>query len=412
MSIVSKHLVVVQPQVKPMPTVLQICASLGFGGSERVALQAAEALQQAGGRSLMAGSPGGLVDEIVAKQIKFHPIPAEGYNPLNMLRNIGRIVKIIEDEKVDIVHIHNRAPGWSAVLAAHHTKTPTVSTYHSAYGMNSPLKRYFNSVMAGTDRVIISSNYIGGYIDAHHGRDRARRVLIRNGMDLRRFDLDNVAPERIDALRQAWGVPDNVTVFIMPARFTRLKGHSILIRAAAALREQGIKNFICLFVGGDERREGFRQEIEQEMERLNVRDHIRITGPTHDMPAAYALADFAVSASLYSENLSLSLIEASAMGLPVIATHLGAAGEVILAQPAAAAEERTGWFVPPQNAPALSLAMREALNLPQQERERMGTRARTRMLAEFDVRAGLERTLELYRSLLHEKQSQNNANDA
>jgi glycosyltransferase involved in cell wall biosynthesis len=407
-----RHLALVQSKVKLQPTVLQVCATLGFGGSERIALQAAEALQEAGGRSLISGAPGIMVDEIVARNIKFCPLPAEGYSPLNILSNIGRIARLIKEENVDVVHIHNRAPGWSALLAARRTKTPTVSTYHSAYGMGFALKRRFNSVMASADRVIISSNYIGGYMDAHHGPDPQRRVLIRNGMDLVRFDPQNVSKERIDSLKRAWGIPEHRPIFVLPARFTRLKGHSVVIEAIAQLQKWGLQDFLCLFVGDDRGRDPFRQELEQKMAQLGVCDLIRFAGATSDMPAVYALADFSLSSSLHSENLSLALIEASAMGLPVIATRLGAAGEVIAAPPTVAPEERTGWFVQPGNVMELAQAMRGVLQLSPAEKERIGRRARLRMMTEFDVRTSLQRTLSLYQELSGSQHLQNNVNAA
>ncbi len=78
------------------------------------------------------------------------------------------------------------------------------------------------------------------------------------------------------------------------------------------------------------------------MAQLGVRDYYSPHGSYSYMPAAFALADFAISASITSENLSLALIEASSMGLPVITTRLGAAGEVILSPPEVASDERTG----------------------------------------------------------------------
>ncbi len=94
------HLSLVTPSVKPLPTVLQVCSTLGYGGSERVALQSAIALQQAGGRSLISGTPGGLVDDIVANHIKFIPMSAEGYNPLGVIANVRLFRKLYEREKL------------------------------------------------------------------------------------------------------------------------------------------------------------------------------------------------------------------------------------------------------------------------------------------------------------------------
>lgn len=384
-----------------VPTVLQLCATLGFGGSERLALESADAWQKAGGHSIIAGSAGGLVEEIIARNIEFYPLPTKGYHPWSVLANIFRLIRLIRNEKVDIIHFHNRMPGWSALVAARLTHTPTVSSYHSAYGMQSKFKRGFNSVMVRADKVIATSQYIVRYMEEHHGADIAhRRVLIRNGIDLENFDLGKVSPKRITTLRTFLSIKQSeVRLFIVPARLTRLKGHAVIIDAVAQLISKGITNFLCLFVGGDAKQGAYRSELEQQIERLYLGKYIRFTGPIHDMPTAYALADFAILASTMSENIGLTRMEASAMGLPLITTNIGGAAEVVLAPPNVSADKRTGWLVPAQDPNELAKAMEEALNLPVSERTALAQRARQKICEEFDAQAGLQRLVGLYREL-------------
>ena len=111
------------------------------------------------------------------------------------------------------------------------------------------------------------------------------------------------------------------------------------------------------------------------------------------MPAAYMLSDVVVSASILPEAFGRTMIEAQAMGRPVIATDHGGVRETV--RPG-----ETGWLVPPGDVDALAGALRKALSLTPRERERMAQAAIAHTRAEYDVRLMCERTLAVYRELL------------
>jgi glycosyltransferase involved in cell wall biosynthesis len=111
------------------------------------------------------------------------------------------------------------------------------------------------------------------------------------------------------------------------------------------------------------------------------------------MPAAYMLADVVVSASSSPEGFGRIIVEAQAMGRPVIATDHGGARETIL-------PGVTGWLVPPRNPAALAAAIGAALSLEPDARQRLARRAIAHIAAEFTSDLVCARTIAVYEELL------------
>ena len=111
------------------------------------------------------------------------------------------------------------------------------------------------------------------------------------------------------------------------------------------------------------------------------------------MPAAYMLADVVVSASSDPEGFGRVIVEAQAMGRPVIATAHGGSCETI-------EQGLTGWLVPPRDPAGLARAIGEALSLGVDERERFARRTIAHVASRFTREAMCTRTIEVYEELL------------
>ncbi|MBM3566388.1 MAG: glycosyltransferase family 4 protein, partial [Alphaproteobacteria bacterium] len=146
-------------------TVLQVLPELGAaGGVERGTVEIAEAIVKAGGRALVVSAGGPLAREIARAGGTHIAMPVASKNPLVMRANIDRLARLIEAEKVDIVHARSRAPAWSAHAAARRTGCRFVTTFHGTYGAGNWFKRHYNRVMTKGDRVIAISSFIAGHI--------------------------------------------------------------------------------------------------------------------------------------------------------------------------------------------------------------------------------------------------------
>src|SRR5206468_7674249 len=125
---------------------------------------------------------------------------------------------------------------------------------------------------------------------------------------------------------------------------------------------------VCGVLVGGEHHSGFRRELEEAIGQFGLAERFRIIEDCRDMPTAYTLADVVVSASTDPEGFGRVIVEAQAMGRPVVATDHGGARETI--QPGI-----TGWLAPPSDPAALADAIGAALALDPAERAAFARRA-------------------------------------
>lgn len=368
--------------------ILQVIPELDAGGAERTTIEVAEAVVAAGGRCLVASRGGRLEADLSAAGGELVRLDMKTKNPLAIWANAGRLSAVIKAEGVDLVHARSRAPAWSAKWAARRTGKPFVTTYHGTYTAKSALKRRYNAVMAAGDRVIANSSFIADHVRAEHGVGEDRLRVIARGVDMERFDPEQVAPERIAALRARWGVQPDETVILLPGRLTAWKGQRFFIEALDGVR-LGQVRLVCL---GDAQG---RQDYEDGLRNAAAARGLALALPGHaeDMPAAYLAADLVVCPSLQPEAFGRTAAEALAMGAPVIAAAHGGALEVI--DPAVA-----GQLAAPGDAAAWRDAVAAALAVPQSDRLSRARAGRSRITSQFSAAALQTATLQVYRELL------------
>lgn len=378
------------PVLPPGAAVLQVLPSLDTGGVERGTVEMTQAIADAGGAALVASEGGRLVAAVERAGGRHIRLPLASKNPATIWRNAGRLARLVRTEGVAIIHARSRAPAWSALLAARRTGVRFVTTYHGIYNEDVPGKRRYNAVMAKGDRVIAISRFVAALLAARHGVEASRIRTIPRGVDPALFDPGRVTAAQVARLATAWRVPEGAPVVVLPARLTRWKGASVLIDAMARLSRT---DAYCVLVGAAQGREHFVEQLETQAQALGVAGRMRLAGHCDDMPAALALADVVVSASLEPEGFGRAVIEAQAMERPVVATDHGGAAETV-------EHGVTGWRVPPGDAGALAAALDGALAMRPADRRAMGARARASVLAHYTTAAMQAATLDVYRELL------------
>jgi glycosyltransferase involved in cell wall biosynthesis len=371
------------------PVVLQVLPSLVSGGAERGTVELAGALVEAGWISYVASEGGPLEREIARAGATHLTLPLASKNPLVMRRNAVTLERLIRRLSVDIVHARSRAPAWSACAAAHATGRRFVTTFHNAYGARTALKRRYNSVMARGDRVIAISDFVADHAASVYGVDRDRLRTIPRGVDLDIFDPSRVGAQRIVNLARQWRLPDGMPVVMLPGRLTRWKGGLDFITAVAKLG----RSDICCVLVGSEQRPGFRRELEAMIRDNALAGIFRIVEECRDMPAAYMLADIVVSASRDPEGFGRVIVEAQAMGRPVIATDHGGARETVV-------PGVTGWLVPPRDPAAIATAIGQASGLAPHERRQLAERSIAHIAARYTSEAMCAATIRVYEELL------------
>ncbi len=383
-------------------TVLQIIPRLDAGGAERTTIDVAAALAEAGARPLVATEGGRLISELQANGGVWAPFPAKTKNPLAMALNVYRLVRLIREEKVDLVHARSRAPAWVALGAARLTNTPFVTTYHGSYAGQSVLKVLYNSVMARGDAVIANSQFTADRILRMHPFAADRIHVIHRGTDFRAFMPEQVDAERVARLRQSWGLAPDDRIVLLAARLTGWKGQKVLIEAAKLLMAQGLTDTKFVLAGDDQGRDSYVRDLRSQIAAAGLTGIVKLPGHCTDMPAAYLTSAVVTVPSTEPEAFGRAAVEAQAMGAPVVVSELGAVPETVLAPPQVSPQARTGWHVPPGDARALADALAHALALEETARESLAHRARAHVQSHFSLERMCARTLDIYAAAIED----------
>ena len=382
-------------------TILQIIPELEAGGAERTTIDIAEAIAVRGARALVATEGGRLVGELQAKGGVWLPFPAATKNPFRMLFNVRRLMRLCHEEHVDLVHARSRAPAWVALGAARGLNIPFMTTYHGSYASRSSIKTLYNSVMARGDVVIANSLYTANLIEKMHPVAKGHVKVVYRGTDLSQFAPQMVAPERIQAVRKAWGVNLSDRVVLLAARLTNWKGQKVLIEAAARLRQlQDLNGIVFVLAGDPQGRSSYVKELDALIAKHNLQGNVLRVGHCTDMPAAFLASAAVTVPSTEPEAFGRSAVESQALGIPVIVSNLGAVPETVLAPPDISSDLRTGWRIPANDSDALAHALKEVLSLQASALSSLAQRARLHVETHFSLHGMVEQTIHIYEEVL------------
>jgi glycosyltransferase involved in cell wall biosynthesis len=209
------------------------------------------------------------------------------------------------------------------------------------------------------------------------------RATIPNGVPVKNFVLPPAAgPD----WRARNGIPPDAIIFTSVARLTPQKAPVALVGAFAPVAAKH-PNALLILVGGGE----LRAAVEARVRALELDRRVLVLGSREDIPEILAASNVFVLASLF-EGHPLSVMEAMAAGLPVVATAVGGVPELVRTGD-------TGLLVPPSDTGALQSAL-ESLAASDGLRARMGAASREIALAEFDVSRMIEKYDRLYQDIL------------
>lgn len=357
----------------------------------------AEAIDRAGGLALVASAGGRLEPDLDAAAGELIRLPVHTKNPFTAFTNALKLAAIARKRGVDVIHARSRAPAWSALLAARLTGARFVTTFHGIYNASSPLKRFYNSIMARGDVVIANSEYTREHILSHYRAATDRIVVIPRGVDIDTFDRDKVSANEIAITRADWGLAadDARCVIVAPARLTRWKGHLILIEAVRLIEARRPGAIKVIVAGDPQGRHNYVRDINAAIASARLQEVVALVGHVAQMPTAFAASDVSVFPVIEPEAFGRGAVEAQAMGVPAIAANLGGYTETIV-------EGETGFLVPAGAAHALAGAIERAIDLGPEGRAAMGRRASVRARSMYSKTALQTATLAVYQRLLSE----------
>ena len=276
------------------------------------------------------------------------------------------------------------------------TGVPLLTTWYKGFREQNIFKRLYNSAMVRGERVIAVSDQIAELIAERHHVSPERIAVVPASIDMARFDPAMISADRLDTIRRSWGVAPDTKVILVVGRMLRRKGHHVAVKAVHRLKERGLKDFVCVFVGEDQGRTRYTGELWDLISGTGTTDVIRLAGVGDDMPAAYAAATVVVSAAVQPEGLQRAILEAQAMARPVVVSDLAAGPEVVLSPPAVTEDRMTGLRVPADDEAALAAALIRLFSLSDAARAGIGARGRVWVATQFDAPSIARATLAVY----------------
>jgi glycosyltransferase involved in cell wall biosynthesis len=326
------------------------------------------------------------------------PPRSEPRSPIRVLRGVERVTSLISTtlpraralaavfraERADIVYAANGIhPNLDAVVAAAWCGLPIVCHHRSfrRVGVAERLASRAVHVAVGvTDEVV-------AYYRARGVRP-GRFVTIPDAVDCERIQRGGGA-----AVRRELGIPETAPLIGMVGNVQAWKGQHLAVEAAALAR-RAVPELRCLLVGGVHRTGiAYSEALQRRLAEPDVAGAVRWTGARADVPACMDAMDVVLHASVRPEPFGRVLLEAMAVGKPVIAPREGGPVEIV-------AHGQTGVLVAPRDAAALADAVVSLLGDPER-RAAMGSAARARARTLFDLRThatAVERVLTLVSS--------------
>ncbi len=381
-------------------TVLQIVPSLGPSPASRIAINVAHALVRAGGRAIVAGEDGTLINELNGFGGEWLAYADTTFNPLKLRKNVELLASLLAREEIDIVHARSAGAAWSVLPAAERSRAKLVTELFDIPYAHMLFGAHYLRALSSGDRIITHSAFDARPMIERYRIPQPRVCVIPRSIDLNKFNPAGVNSARITLLRQSWGVPSGSKLVLIPGRVAPANGQITLIDAARILTEKGMRGVTFVFAGDDRRHPRHVRAIMQRIQDAGVHALFRMVGHCTDMPTAFAAADIVVVPYIKPPVSGRVVAEAQAMARPVIASSAGALPECLLAPPRIADELRTGWVVPPGDAEELSRALSDVLSLDAKTTAALGERARQFATYMFSPESVVTATLEVYNSLL------------
>lgn len=342
-------------------------------------------------------SGGKLVDKLKQCGATVLILDVKSKNPITIIRNIKKIISIINEYKIDLVQAESRIPAWSSYFACKKRRVPFVTTVHGAYSVSGFFKRKYNSIMLKGDIVIAVSKFIKSYClnnyRSYIDNQSKIRVLYR-GIDENLFNKNNIKESEIVELLNKLNLQDNntKTIITLPARLTPIKGQDYFLEILNLLKN---KNFLCLLVGESSKHKDYYSKLEKYIIDNNLTKNVKLCGNIENMRALYMISDIVISSTVIPESFGRISIETQAMEKIFIGTALGGTLETVN-------DGISGFLAPYNDKERFAELLEYVINLSEEKKNEIRKNARINILNNFTFDVFYNGLCDIYNELLGE----------
>ena len=369
--------------------IMQVLPHLNSGGLVSGAVEIAKELANSNFKSLVVSSGGYKENEILRNNSILEKLPVHSKNIFTIISNKKKLIDLAVKYNIRLIHARSRAPAWSAYWASRELNIPFVTTFHGTYGTETLLKKKYNSVMLKGNAVIAISKFIKQHIKDEYGVTKNLYVIPR-GVNTNIFSPKKVSSERLVNAAKTINIEGNDKIILLPGRLTNWKGHKLAIKAMTKLQ---INNFKLVFIGDLQERVKYKNELISLANNLNVANKVIFVKHTRDLPSYLMLSDLVLSCSTKPEAFGRTVLEAQAMGKPVVAFNHGGSVELIK-------ENENGTLCKVADINDLAINIEKALQLSAYKRKVLSNKSMSNVNKKFLTKFMCKKTLNLYKKLI------------
>tara|TARA_B100000768_G_scaffold102949_1_gene95755 strand:+ start:542 stop:1687 length:1146 start_codon:yes stop_codon:yes gene_type:complete len=377
------------------PIILQVIPTLNISGAEQGCFDVANYLTKNGFTSNIVTSSGYRINQLEKNGSIVYKIPVHSKNPVTMIINIFRILKIVKKNNINIIHARSRAPAWSCYFVAKIAKIKFITTFHGTYNFNNKIKKFYNSIMIRSDYVIAISEFIYNEIKSKYAYSKENLSVISRGIDIEYLDPLKTDYKKVEKFINDHDIKNDSIKLVLPGRVSGWKGHNVAIEAMGYLRDKSSNDFELIFVGPTDNLK-LKNSLLRKIDELKLENCVKFVGPSKEMNLVYSLADIVLSCSTDPEAFGRIPVEAQAMGKVIIASNHGGHTETII-------NGLSGFLYSPLNSEELANLIIKAISSEIYLDKQFKIKRRQIMLDNFTDLNMCKKTLEVYSKVLRLK---------
>lgn len=377
------------------PNILQVIPTLNISGAEQGCFDVANYLTKNGFTSNIITSSGYRIEQLEKNGSIVNKIPVHSKNPLTIIINIFRIIKIVKKNNINIIHARSRAPAWSCYFVAKIAKIKFITTFHGTYNFNNKIKKFYNSIMIRSDYIIAISEFIHNEIKSKYAYSKKNLSVISRGIDIEYLDPSKTDYKKVKKIIKDHDIKNDSIKLVLPGRVSGWKGHNVAIEAMAHLKDKSSNDFELIFVGPADNLK-LKNNLLQKISELKLENCVKFVGPSKEMNLVYSLADIVLSCSTDPEAFGRIPVEAQAMGKVIIASNHGGHTETII-------NGLSGFLYSPLNSEELANLIIKTISSEIYLEDQYRIKRRQIILDKFTDINMCKKTLEVYNKVLRLK---------
>ncbi|MHB8711794.1 MAG: glycosyltransferase family 4 protein [Trichloromonadaceae bacterium] len=359
---------------------MQITHDLAIGGLQKVVVNICRNIDREKYKIsvLCLRNLGPLADEIAELGIKIILLP-QSKNKTDYLSFL-KIAKVLSSEKVDLIHTHNTQPFIEGTLGSLISggKRSIIHTDHSRpfpdkfrYMFAEWLVSHFVYKIVGVSKNTVKN------LSKYEKISKKRLVLIENGVDRTKFKYT----KKKEQLKKIIGISSDSIVLGVITRLESVKGVDYLIKAMPNVI-QNYPNAHLLVVGDG----GEMKKLKAEVFNLNICHNVTFLGFRNDIPDILNILDIYILPSI-SEGLPMGLLEAMAVGCPIIASRVGGVPEILK-------HKDNALLVEPGRSEELATSIKQLIKSPS-----LRKRLSAKVSEDFDEKYSVKQMVDKYQEL-------------